>query len=159
MSRYVPVPVPEELVKEVMRLVIGEREPRLQQLVEPERTHAASVGGGIHERWPEHAEMSDEDVRHAFRASDVGDGKRRRLFVYLSENPDRPIAYETVGQNLGWGPHSLPGVISGFIKGAKSRYHSQRPFRIHQDGSRTWYMSMDERVASIIREEAAEAQS
>ena len=159
MPRYVPVPVPEPLVPEVMRLVIGEREPRSLQPETPAQVHATSIGGGIHERWPENAEMPDEDVRHAYRASDVGNGQRRQLFEYMSENPDRPIPYETIGQELGWGPHSLPGVISGFIKGAENRYRSQRPFRIHQDGSRTWYMSMDERVAAIIREESGKAKS
>ena len=69
--RYVNVPVPEHLVEEVMKLIVEAESPVSTANRPPHfegktpRVTADLLG----ETYPEYAQMEDEDVRDAYRAS------------------------------------------------------------------------------------------
>src|SRR5687768_9249941 len=114
---YVTLPVPKAKEEAVMRLLFGEDEPASDPAGQA-TAESGSWRDRLDEHSPHHAEMSEEDVRRAYRASLTDSPKRKRLLDLLSEHPDEILPYELVSGDLGWGRRSLPGVISATLRAA-----------------------------------------
>ena len=157
MPAYVMVPVPEERVPDVMRLLVnGHKANALPEPAGPPPLLAGSTSAEPHpdgESWAEFAQMPDQDVGLAYRES-WQDGRQRALWEFLAGHPDERFAFAEVCERLGWDRRQLPGTLGAYGRRSKHRYGGQRPHHIHQDEHGTWWMWMDKRVARIIREEA-----
>ena len=155
-TKYVHVPVPEERVEDVMRFILrGDLEPRMPTSAahQPARRSPTDAFDPLQsERYPELAQMTDDDVRDASRHAST---LQRRIWEELAEHPGHPFLWSELSDRLGVSRHAVPASIGRYLDRAEELYGGMRPHHEAKNAEGTrWWIWLDERVARIILEEA-----
>ena len=140
--RWVPVPVPEDMILDVMNYVLQ----RVGQLRTP-KIAVPPPEDAYHGGWTE------DELRDALKNPTRAMGK---VFRYLAARPDEwvqapVLAKEVYGE--GASSNKLGGALGSFTKRVHRRYSKTSwPFeaRLNQD-TKVWEYCMDARTAEVIR--------
>jgi hypothetical protein len=132
-TNYVQVPVPEELVPDVMALITRQ----IRSGASEAHTHEPATSHAM-EALVERCYLESEETH-------------RRLLRYLASRPDQWVSFDDIGAEMGYtSPRSLPGTLGAFGRRAKHRYGGFKPFEAEERDSGKWSLRMESAIAAVI---------